>query len=52
MSDAIKNAYESRWDLRLGERLGYGRDGEVYVTNHNTAVKFCGNIRFSDEGNG
>jgi hypothetical protein len=26
--------------VRLGKRLGFGRDGEVYSTDRNTAVKF------------
>jgi hypothetical protein len=39
MSDAIKEAIESRWSIRLIDRLGFGRDGNVYLTDGNTAVK-------------
>ena len=40
MSDSCKTSYESRYAIRFGARLGIGRDGEVYSTDHNTAVKF------------
>ena len=26
--------------MQLGARLGFGRDGDIYSTDHNTAVKF------------
>jgi hypothetical protein len=40
MSEAIITAFESRYALRICARLGFGRDGEVYLTDRNTAVKF------------
>jgi hypothetical protein len=39
MSEAIKVALHSQWNLSLTSLLGSGRDGEVYLTNHNTAIK-------------
>jgi hypothetical protein len=40
MPNSRKSIYESRNAVQFGSRLGIGRDGEVYVTDHNTAVKF------------
>lgn len=40
MADYLKSTYESRYTVKLGERLGFGRDGEVYTANNTTAVKF------------
>ena len=40
VDDSIKVAFESRYGVRLCTRLGFGRDGDVYLTDRNTAVKF------------
>jgi len=40
MSDAIKTAFEKKYNLQLGARLGFGRDGNVFLIDRNTAVKF------------
>jgi hypothetical protein len=40
MSDSFKAKFESRYHLTFRQRLGDGRDGEVYSTDCNTAVKF------------
>ncbi len=40
MSEAIKAAFQLRYGIQLLARLGSGRDGEVYLTDRNTAVKF------------
>jgi hypothetical protein len=50
MSKSIKSALELLWGLRLSSRLGLGRDGDVYLTDRNTAVKiFIANETFSRE---
>ena len=50
MSESIKNALEQLWGVRFGPRLGFGRDGDVYLTDRNTAVKiFIANESFSRE---
>jgi hypothetical protein len=38
---AIKNAgaYVARYELRLGERLGFGVHGSVHVVEHKRSVK-------------
>lgn len=40
MSETIRAAFELRYSARLLARLGSGRDGEVYLTDRNSAVKF------------
>jgi hypothetical protein len=40
MSEAIRTAFQLRHGVQLLARLGSGRDGEVYLTDRNTAVKF------------
>ncbi len=40
MSEAMRVAFELRHGVRLRARLGLGRDGEVYLTDRNSAVKF------------
>jgi hypothetical protein len=38
---AIKNAgaYAARYELRLGERLGFGIHGSVHVVEHKRSMK-------------
>ena len=38
--EAIKSAFEAKYSLILVTRLGFGFDGEIFLTNLNTAVKF------------
>ncbi len=40
MSEVIRTAFAARRGVQLLTRLGTGRDGDVYLTDHNTAVKF------------
>ncbi len=40
MLESIKIAYENRYRLRLVGRVGEGRDGEIFLTDGNTVVKF------------
>ena len=39
MSEAIKAILQTQWSLSLDTPLGSGRDGDVYVSHRNTAVK-------------
>jgi len=40
MSVSFHLAFEQRYKKNLVRKLGYGKDGEVYLTHRNTAVKF------------
>jgi hypothetical protein len=40
VSDSMKSAFEAKYNLILSSRLGFGFDGEIFLTNSNTAVKF------------
>ena len=40
MSDSIRSQFESRYNVTFSSTLGIGRDGYVFVTQYNTAVKF------------